>query len=110
MNYALSSCSVIIAFVKDLKEQVNVLNAMSRDDQRQIDLKDKLSELIEFNVIIKELSLKLLSLRAHIFSKCNTFKYFKICVQIFGNFRTYFHDKFLVEQLNNLQHTLNGSI
>ncbi|XP_031626848.1 uncharacterized protein LOC116343092 [Contarinia nasturtii] len=56
--YATTSCCMILAFVNDLKQEVNTLNAIGKDGRNQTELKGKLSEFVEFHVTVKEFAFK----------------------------------------------------
>lgn len=56
ISYFASVCCILLAFINDLKEEVITLNAIGKDEESHIKLEEKLSDFIEFHVIVKELS------------------------------------------------------
>lgn len=56
INYTIASCCMLLALLKDLKQDVTKLIEMSKNEECQAKLKDTFSEFVEFHVTVKTLS------------------------------------------------------
>lgn len=57
--YVVGSCSTLLAFLNDLKQKLNTLNATGEGflTWNHMELKEKVSEFVKFHATVKELSI-----------------------------------------------------
>lgn len=56
LTYAVSACCMLLAFIKDLKQEVNSINVIGKGESSHFKLKEKIFEIVEFHATVKELS------------------------------------------------------